>query len=75
MDEITIMYKYYSYKEKCIKDGEIIFHDRVKALRFCYSIKRRKDYFLEGWKTYDQYLDEWMGFRVSLHDVNYNKEL
>lgn len=74
-EEITIMYRYYSYKEKCIKEAEITFHDRVKALRFIYSIKKRKDYFLDGWKTYDNYLDEWFGARVSLYDVNYNKEL
>lgn len=75
MEEVIIMYRYYSYRDKCVKEAERTFNDRVMALRFIYSIKRRKDYFLDGWKTYDNYIDEWLGARVSLWDINYNKEL
>ena len=67
---MIIVYFYYRKKgEKHMPLGERVFYDRLKALRFMYSIANR-DMVLDGWSAYDPYDDEWLHKRINVDKIN-----
>ena len=50
---IIVYYKYFSKKDKCVKEGQTIFYDRVKALAFMYKCNDNPLMFLEAYSCDD----------------------
>lgn len=66
---ITIYYYYWSKSESKMKEGEQIFNDVQSAIRFCWSMKKRK-MVLNGWKCIYPEDNELLQMRVNIAKIN-----
>ena len=63
---IIVYYKYFSKKDKCVKEGQTIFYDRVKALAFMYKVNDNPLMFLEAYSCDDPWDNDWLNERIHL---------
>lgn len=66
---ITIFYLYFNKTENKMKEASQIFNDVQKAIKFCWSMKKRK-MILDGWSCYDPEDNELMSMRVNIAKIN-----
>ena len=66
---ITIFYLYFSKTENKMKEASQIFDDVQKAIRFCWSMKKRK-MVLDGWSCYDPEDNEILQRKVNMAVIN-----
>lgn len=66
---ITIFYLYFNKTENKMKEASQIFDDVQKAIRFCWSMKKRK-MVLDGWSCYDPEDNEILQRKVNIAVIN-----
>ena len=72
---ITIQYTYFQKKTGKWMQGETTFDSLCAAIRFCWSIQRRPDMYLDGWTTWSVSLNEEMSHKVNMWAINHRKEV
>lgn len=72
---IKIQYTYFQKKSGKWLQGETEFESLCAAIRFCWSIQRRGDIYLDGWTTWSPTLNEEMGRKVNIWAINHRKEV
>ena len=63
---IIVYYKYFSKKDKCVKEGQTILYNRVKALAFMHKVNDSPYMFLEAYSCDDPWDNEWLNTRIHL---------
>ena len=72
---IKIQFTYFHKSTGKWRQDEREFESLCAAIRFCWSIQRRPDMYLDGWTTWSPSLNEEMNQKVNMWAINHRKEV